>query len=43
MSPLDIVASEDVGGKKGRKILFDTASGHVAVLKVHDLRREDWS
>lgn len=36
------VVSEDVGGKKGRKIAFDTSSGHIAVLKVHNLRKEDW-
>ena len=36
------IISEDVGGKMGRKILFDTYSGHAAVLKVHRLRREDW-
>jgi chemotaxis protein CheD len=37
------IVSEDVGGYRGRKILFDTASGHVAVLKVHQLRQEDWA
>ena len=36
------IVSEDVGGRMGRKILFDTDSGHVAVLKVHRLRRDDW-
>ena len=36
------VISEDVGGTMGRKILFDTSTGHVAVLKVQRLRREDW-
>jgi chemotaxis protein CheD len=36
------VVSEDTGGSKGRKILFDAASGHVAVLKVHQVRSEDW-
>ncbi|MBD3394854.1 MAG: hypothetical protein GF418_04430 [Chitinivibrionales bacterium] len=36
------VVSEDVGGRKGRKIMFDTTSGHVAVLKVHDIRKDDW-
>lgn len=34
--------SEDVGGRMGRKILFDTITGHTAILKVHRLRREDW-
>ncbi len=36
------IISEDVGGILGRKILFDTTSGHVAVLKVHSLRSHDW-
>ncbi len=36
------IISEDIGGTMGRKILFDTASGHAAVLKVHDTRQEDW-
>jgi chemotaxis protein CheD len=34
--------TEDIGGRMGRKILFDTATGEAAVLKVHALRREDW-
>lgn len=37
------IVSEDVGGEKGRKILFDTDTGHVAVLKVYDVRDVDWS
>lgn len=36
------IVSEDVGGKKGRKIVFQGSSGHVAVVKVHKLRAEDW-
>jgi len=36
------VVSEDVGGTKGRKIVFQGSSGHVAVVKVHKLRMEDW-
>lgn len=36
------IVSEDIGGSMGRKILFDTASGHAAVLKVHDTRQDDW-
>ncbi|HOX53739.1 MAG TPA: chemotaxis protein CheD, partial [Fibrobacteria bacterium] len=36
------VSSRDVGGTKGRKVLFDGKSGQVAVLKVHQLRQEDW-
>jgi chemotaxis protein CheD len=36
------VVSEDVGGVMGRKLLFDTQTGEVAVLKVHRLRDGDW-
>lgn len=36
------ILSEDVGGSVGRKVVFDLASGHVAVLKVHKVRDEDW-
>jgi len=36
------IVSEDVGGSKGRKVMFDPATGHAAVLKVHSIRREDW-
>jgi chemotaxis protein CheD len=36
------IISEDIGGSMGRKILFNTKSGHVAVLKVHETRNEDW-
>ncbi len=36
------VCSEDVGGQMGRKVVFDTRTGHVMVLKVHQLRESDW-
>lgn len=36
------IISEDTGGTIGRKVVFDTATGHVAVLKVHNLRKSDW-
>lgn len=36
------VISEDTGGYMGRKVLFDTATGQLAVLKVHKLRDTDW-
>jgi chemotaxis protein CheD len=36
------VVSEDTGGMLGRKIVFDTSTGQTAVLKVHQLRIEDW-
>ena len=36
------LVSEDTGGSKGRKLMFDTTNGHVAVIRVHQLRKEDW-
>jgi chemotaxis protein CheD len=37
------IVSEDIGGSKGRKLMFDTKTGHVAVIRVHHLRQEDWN
>ncbi len=37
-----VVASEDVGGVKGRKIVFSTHSNEIAVFKVDKLRKSDW-
>lgn len=37
------IHAEDTGGGMGRKVAFDTATGHVIVMKVHQLRREDWN
>ncbi|MBN1847358.1 MAG: chemotaxis protein CheD [Deltaproteobacteria bacterium] len=36
------IVSEDVGGEKGRKIVFDTSTNEVAVIKVDKLRKSDW-
>lgn len=36
------ILSRDVGGDLGRKIVFDVATGHIAVLKVERLRSGDW-
>ncbi|MGM0462251.1 MAG: chemotaxis protein CheD [Fibrobacterota bacterium] len=36
------VVSRDVGGQLGRKIVFDISTGHVAVIKVKQLRHSDW-
>jgi len=36
------IASEDVGGRKGRKIVYNSAANEIAVLKADNLRREDW-
>ena len=37
-----LLVSRDVGGSKGRKLVFDSRLGHVAVVKVHALRESDW-
>lgn len=36
------IVSEDVGGTKGRKIVFNTGNGELVVLKVDRLRDSDW-
>lgn len=36
------LTSEDVGGEKGRKLVFQTHSNEIAVLKVENLRSDDW-
>ncbi len=36
------VVSEDVGGARGRKVVFNTAKNEVAVMKVDRLRTGDW-
>lgn len=36
------IVSEDVGGQKGRKIVFDTAKNEIAVIKVEKIREGDW-
>lgn len=36
------IVSEDIGGTVGRKILFNTFSGELAVLKVDKVRKSDW-
>ena len=36
------VVSEDVGGEKGRKVVFSTDSNEIAVLHVDRLRTSDW-
>ena len=37
------VVSEDVGGRQGRKVVFNTRTNEVAVLKVDRLRLGDWA
>jgi chemotaxis protein CheD len=36
------IVSEDVGGEKGRKIVFNTDTSEIAVIKVDKLRNKDW-
>jgi len=36
------IVSEDVGGQMGRKIVFNTHTNEVGVIKVEKLRRKDW-
>lgn len=37
-----LISSEDVGGLKGRKIVFDTLTSESAVIKVEKIRQQDW-
>ncbi len=36
------ITSQDVGGEKGRKVIFNTNTNEVAILKVDRLRAVDW-
>jgi len=36
------IASEDVGGHMGRKVIFDVSTGRAAVIKVQEIRKDDW-
>jgi chemotaxis protein CheD len=36
------IASEDCGGERGRKVVFNSGSGEVAVFKADRLRQSDW-
>lgn len=36
------IHSKDVGGKRGRKIIFNTFSGETVVAKVNQIRNSDW-
>jgi chemotaxis protein CheD len=36
------VVSEDVGGQRGRKIVFDTVKNEIAIIKVENIREGDW-
>jgi chemotaxis protein CheD len=36
------IVSEDVGGLKGRKVMYNLATNEAVVLKVDHLRENDW-
>lgn len=36
------IVAEDVGGFKGRKVIFNTFTNEVVILHVDRIRREDW-
>jgi hypothetical protein len=36
------IASEDTDGKLGRKVVFDSSSSEIAILKTGKLRKSDW-
>lgn len=36
------ITSEDTGGKKGRKLVFNTTTNEIAVVRVDSLRKKDW-
>jgi len=36
------IASQDIGGDKGRKIIFNTDNNSLAVVKVDKIRSDDW-
>ncbi|CAN2040912.1 putative chemoreceptor glutamine deamidase CheD 2 [Candidatus Magnetomoraceae bacterium gMMP-15] len=36
------ISSEDVGGEKGRKVVFNTSTNEVAILKINELSDKHW-
>ena len=36
------ITSQDVGGKKGRKVVFHTGTGEIVIAKVSNVRKTDW-
>jgi chemotaxis protein CheD len=36
------IVSEDVGGVKGRRVVFHTRTNEAIVMKTHRIRRGDW-
>ena len=36
------ISSTDVGGDKGRKVIYNSETNHLAVVKVEKIRTDDW-
>ena len=36
------ISSTDVGGDKGRKVIYNSEANHLAVVKVEKIRLDDW-
>ena len=36
------ISSTDVGGDKGRKVIYNSETNHLAVVKAEKIRTEDW-
>lgn len=36
------IVSEDLGGERGRKVVFNTYTGETITLKTKDVRKQDW-
>ena len=36
------IASKDIGGDKGRKVIFNSDNNNLAVIKVDKIRSDDW-
>lgn len=36
------ISSKDIGGDKGRKVIFNTENNNLAVIKVDKIRTGDW-
>jgi chemotaxis protein CheD len=36
------ITSEDTGGNKGRKVIFDTFTNEIVIIRVDKLRQTDW-
>ena len=37
-----LIVSEDVGGQRGRKLVFNSLTGEVVIIRVERIRESDW-